>query len=74
MSEIVKAKLQEVCPEQRLSSMYMVEVEDFVKTAFSKIGYTPSKNIEKSIDKAWANSDRTDFLWEFVYKVWGYDS
>lgn len=74
MSEIIKAKIQDVCPDKRLSSMYMVEVEDFVKSAFAKIGYNPSKNIDESIDKAWATSDKNDFLWEFVYRVWGYDS
>ena len=74
MSEIMIIKFKEICPPQQLKTMYMVDVEDAVLTAFREVGYTPSKNLKKSIDRVWANSNREDYLWEFVYNVWREDS
>lgn len=74
MSEIVLEKLKNVCPKKRLSSMYMVDVEEETLKAFQEIGYKPSKTIKKAIDKAWVNSDRNDPLYQYVHKVWGYDN
>lgn len=74
MSEIMMLKFKDVCPKIQLKDMYMVDVEDSVQLAFSKVDYTPSKNLKKSIDKVWANSNREDDLWEFVYNVWREDS
>lgn len=74
MSEIMEVKIQEVCSNKQLKDLYMVDVHEATQEAFRKLNYKPSKNIDKSVDKAWANSDREDYLWEFVYKVWRYDS
>ena len=74
MSEIMMNKFQKICPDLRLQSMYMVDVEDAVLSAFREVGYVPSKNLKKSVDITWANSNREDYLWEFVYNVWREDS
>lgn len=74
MSEIVRAKIQEYCSNKQLKDLYMVDVHQAVDDVFRKMNYTPSKNIDKSVDMAWANSDREDSLCEFIYKVWRYDS
>lgn len=67
-------KFKEICPDKYLSHMFMVDVEEEVYSSFKKVGYTPSKTIKKALDKAWANSHREDALYEFVYRVWRYDS
>ena len=74
MSEIIEAKIKSVCSNNQLKDLYMVDVHMAVMEVFKKINYTPSKNLEKSVDKAWANSDRDDYLSDFIYKVWRYDS
>jgi len=74
MSEIMLEKFKEVCPEHRLQDMYMIDVEKETLHAFKQIGYNPSKTVKKAIDKAWVNSNRTDSLYEFVYKVWRDDN
>ena len=74
MSEIMLEKFKEVCPEHRLQDMYMIDVEKETLHAFEQIGYNPSKSVKKAIDKAWVNSNRTDSLYEFVYKVWRDDN
>ena len=74
MSEIMMEKFKKVCPNHRLQHMYMVDVEDAVLIAFREVGYTPSKTLKKAIDRVWANSNREDYLWEFVFNVWREDS
>ena len=73
-SEIVQAKLKDVCPDCRLQHMYMVDVEKEALKAFKEIGYKPSKKIKRALDKAWVNSNREDPLYLYVYKAWGYDN
>jgi len=74
MTEIMRSTIERVTPVKRLSEMYMIDVQDTVFDVFSKIGYLPSVNIDKSIDKVWANSSRDDLLSEFVYNVWRNDN
>lgn len=74
MSEIIEAKIRSVCSNNQLKDLYMVDVHEAVMEVFKKINYTPSKDIEESVDKAWANSDREDYLADFIYNVWRFDS
>lgn len=73
-SVIVKEKLKDVCPDKRLQDMYMVDVEEKTLEIFDLIGYKSSKTVKKAIDKAWVNSDRSDHLYEFIYRVWSFDN
>lgn len=61
------------CPK-RLQSMYMIDVEQTTLNVFEKIGYQPSRTVKKAIDKAWVNSNREDFLADYIYKVWRFDN
>lgn len=74
MTEEIHEEIRMNCSSCQLKDLYMVDVHEAVDDVFKKIGYTPSKNIDKSVDKAWANSNRDDYLHEFIYKVWRYDS
>lgn len=74
MSEFMEDKFKMVCEDKHLNSMFMVDVEDAVYSAFKEVGYTPSKTIDKAIDKAWSSSHRDDKLSDFVLKVWRFDS
>lgn len=72
MSEVMKARLQEVVPSDSLQSMSPSDVEKAVRVAFRIVGYVPN-NFQKAIDDAWGESTATE-LWEFVYDVWGLDN
>ena len=74
MNDVVYARIQELCSSKQLKDMYMVDVHEAIQDVFGKMGYTPSKNIDKSVDKAWANSNREDYLCDFIYLVWSVDS
>lgn len=72
MSEVIKARFQEVVPNKSLQLMYVTDVEKAVKIAFEIVDYTPKGNLQRAIDKAWGKSTATK-LWEFVYDVWRFD-
>ena len=74
MSEIVKSKIATLCSSKQLKDMYMVDVHEAVYDVFKKMDYKPSKNIHKSVDIAWANANREDYLSDFIYDVWRNDS
>ena len=74
MSEIVKTTIASLTNSKQLKDMYMVDVHQAVMDVFRKMDYTPSKNIEKAVDIAWANADREDYLSDFIYDVWRHDS
>ena len=74
MNDVVYARIQELCSSKQLKDMYMVDVHEATQDVFRKLNYTPSKNIDKSVDKAWANSNREDYLCDFIYSVWRNDS
>ena len=66
--------IEKVCTHKRLQTMYMIDVEKETLEVFKKLGYEPSRTVKMAIDKAWVNSDRTDFLAEYILKVWRYDN
>ena len=72
MSEIIKSRLDSICPSENLENSMMSEVESWVSIAFQKINYTP-KNLGKSLDKAWHNANPKETIPDFVYRVWRYD-
>jgi len=74
-SSPMEKKIKEVVSsDKRLQHMYMIDVEKTTLETFERIGYTPSSDIKKNMDKVWVNSSRTDFLWQFIYNVWGMDN
>ena len=68
MSAIVKARLEEICPNQNLSEIDVIEAEKSCMIAFKIIGYVP-EDFDKSFKKAWESSD-AELLSEFVFDVW----
>lgn len=63
-------EFKQICDPKRLREMYAIDVEKATLDAFEFVKFKPSKDVKKAIDKTWVNSDRNDWLWEFVYKVW----
>lgn len=75
MSEIMYAKIKDACGNNKqLKDLYMVDVHEATMDVFRKLDYHPSKNIDKSVDKAWANANRDDYLFDFIFEVWRNDS
>ena len=72
MSEIVKSKIDEIAPPQNLENSMMIEVESWVSSIFTQIGYNPN-NLKKSLDMAWHNAKPSDTISDFVYQVWRFD-
>lgn len=70
-SEIVLARLREICPLKKVSEMDIIEVEKATNVAFQIIGYKPKK-FQYAFGQAWENSDATD-LSDFIYDVWRFD-
>ena len=68
MSEFMKARFDEICPQKWLSVMDIIEVEEDVKTAFSIIGFKPN-DFDKAFEEAWKTSHALT-LSDFVYDVW----
>lgn len=73
MSEIVKSKINKICPSKNLKNSMMREVESWVRSAFRQLGYIP-KTYRESVDKAWHNASPSDSIADFVFKVWRYDN
>ena len=73
MTEVMKARLQEVVPDRYLQHMSVTDTEKAVKVAFEIVGYTPKSNLQMAIDRAWGKSTATK-LWEFVYDAWRLDN
>lgn len=67
-SEIVKARLEDVCPQKSIKEMDVLEVEKAVRIAFEVIGYLP-ENFDDDFSKTWGSSS-VENLWEFAYEVW----
>jgi len=72
MAMIVKGRLKEVCPNQTINEMDIIEVEKACNVAFKIIGYEV-KNLEKSVQKVWETSEGDTCLCDFVFDVWGED-
>lgn len=71
MSQIIKSRLNEVCPSQTVSEMDIIEVEKSCHIAFEIIGYLP-KNFTVAFQKTWESFDG-EMLCDFIYKVWEAD-
>ena len=71
MNIVVRDRLREICPVQKLSEMDVIEVEKACNVAFKIIGYNP-KNFEDAFQKTWETSDAED-LCDFVFEVWRND-
>lgn len=67
-SEIVRDRLIEVCPNESIKEMDILEVEKCVRIAFKIIGYLP-ENFDDDFSKTWGSSD-VETLGEFAYEVW----
>lgn len=71
MSDIVRERLREICPIEKVSEVDIVEVKRDCMIAFEVIGYNP-QNFEESFQKTWESSDAED-LCDFIFKVWECD-
>lgn len=67
-SEIVRDRLIEVCPNESIKEMDILEVEKGVRLAFKIIGYLP-ENFGDDFSKTWGSST-VETLGEFAYEVW----
>lgn len=70
MSELVKARLNEICPDIKVSDDDYTALKD-CHTAFEIIGYKP-RNLVVSFCKIW-ESDYPIELYLFIYNVWEVD-
>jgi len=70
-SYIVRERLKEICPIEKVSEVDIVEVKRDCMIAFEVIGYNP-KNFDESFQKTWESSDAED-LCDFVYELWKCD-
>lgn len=73
-SPLMAKKIEDICEPKRLQDMYMSDVENTTLEVFKQLNYTPSPKIKYHIDKTWVNSNRSDTLAEFIYKVWRFDA
>lgn len=71
-SEIVKSRLREICPLQKLSEMDVIEVEKSCHIAFEIIGYE-TKRFVASFEEVWRISD-AEYLCDYIYCVWRCDN
>lgn len=71
-SEIILARFEEVCPDIRIDSMSLEEIEESVKIAFEIIGYKP-RHFQKAVDKATARLNRRGELFRLCYHAWRLD-
>lgn len=71
MKSIVKNRLQEICPLEKMEDMDILEAEKNCNVAFKIIGYEPN-DFEESLRKVWESST-SEYLCDFVYEVWEVD-
>lgn len=73
MSEIVRNRLREVCPVEKMEDLSFEEVDMAVRIAFNIIGYKATDR-KVAIQKAYESSvDGHYWLCDFVYDVWRLD-
>lgn len=73
MDVIVRNRLREVCPVDKVEDYSAEEMEIAVRVAFKIIGYQP-KDMKKAIRKAYETSaDGHYWLCDFIFDVWRYD-
>ena len=71
MSEIVRARLEDVCPVQRVDELSADELDNAIDIAFEIIGYNP-KFLETSKEYVRDTSNAVQ-LCEHIYDVWEAD-
>lgn len=71
-SEIILARFEDVCPDIRIDSMTLEEMEDSIKIAFEIIGYKP-RHFQKAVDKAIVRMNRKGKLFKLCYHAWRLD-
>lgn len=71
MNDMVRVRLMEICPAEKVVDMSPDDVELSVKVAFKIIGYSP-KNLKGAIDRANAVS-KSKWLYQFIYDIWRLD-
>lgn len=69
--EVIKKRLQEICPDKRIDDMTYDEMERAIHTAFEIIGYEPN-DLNKSWEYAY-NNCKTEYLWDYIYTIWEAD-
>lgn len=72
-SDFMYEQFKTVCPQVKLKEMTVKEVISFTLDAFNTVGYSTSDKVYDSFDDTWADSDREDYLSDFIYKVWRFD-
>ena len=71
MSEILKNRLEDICPLQRVDELSSTELDNAIDIAFEIIGYNP-KFLETSKEYVRDTSNAVQ-LWEYIYDVWEAD-
>lgn len=73
MDKIVRNRLKEVCPLEKMEDLSFEEIELAVKIAFKIIGYKPL-DMKSSIQKTYDESvDGHYWLCDFIFDVWRCD-
>ena len=72
MDVIVRNRLKEVCPVEKMEDLSSYEVELAVKVAFKIIGYKPL-DMKSAIQKAYESVDGHYWLCDFIFDVWRLD-
>ena len=73
MDEIVRNRLREVCPPDKVEDYSSEEMEIAVRIAFKIIGYKPL-DMKSAIQKAYDESvDGHYWLCDFIFDVWRLD-
>ena len=71
MSEIIRDRLNDVCPVKKINEMTSDELLKAVNVAFEVIGYNPI-DLEEAMDYINKTSN-AEMLSEYVYFVWEAD-
>ena len=71
MSEIIRDRLNEVCPVERIENMTDDDILRAVNVAFEIIGYNPI-NLEEAMEYI-NNTSNAGMLSEYIYEVWEAD-
>lgn len=71
-SEIVLARMEQVCPSAYIEHMYLEDIRQSVKIAFEIIGYKPH-NLVKCTDKALGKMNNKGELYRLCYNAWRLD-
>ena len=71
MSEVMKSRLDDVCPVKKVGEMTSDELLKAVNVAFEVVGYEPI-DIGKAMEHI-NNTSNVEMLSEYVYLVWEAD-